>query len=221
VTAQPGRSDEPAADARALRMFLAAGRAGDDAAARRHWVELLELNFDRVLGLVRLEAAGRLSDDEIEDACAAALERIATRLMVTFRGSSMGEWVGAVKQLVHYSCIDTQRRAARRPAERPLEHDDGRTDAAALAAIERERRELEAAADDDELRDEWLARGRDFLAWALPQLPPRLRETFELLLEGLGTEAICARLGVSADVVYQSRRRALQTLTRLGLEWDG
>ena len=180
------------------------------------------LNFDRVRGMVVAEARGRLSAVELEDAFALALERIAGRLMVTFRGESMGEWVSAVRQLIRYACMTVQRsaRSARGPTQ-PLERDDGTADRALLEAVERERSERDAGEEEYEARIERNARGRDFLAWAVPGLPPRLRDVLGLMRLGLTTEQIQARLGVSADVVYQSRRRALQTLARLAEEWDG
>ena len=99
-------------DALLLQRFLLARRRRDEAAARTAWDELVELNFDRVVTLVRVESRGRLSAGERDDAVQRALTTMLTRFMDTFRGTSMGEWVSATRTLVHYACVDTQRRAA-------------------------------------------------------------------------------------------------------------
>ena len=95
-----------------LQRFLLARRRRDEAAARAAWDELVELNFDRVVTLVRVESRGRLSAEERDDAVQRALTTMLTRFMDTFRGTSMGEWVAATRTLVHFACVDTQRRAA-------------------------------------------------------------------------------------------------------------
>ena len=58
-------------DALLLQRFLLARRRHDEAAARAASDELVELNFDRVMTLVRVESRGRLSAEERDDACSA------------------------------------------------------------------------------------------------------------------------------------------------------
>ena len=155
----------------------------------------MELNFDRVVTLVRLESRGRLTPEERDDAVQRALVTMLTRFMETFRGTSMGEFVAATRTLVRFACVDTQRRAA---------VVSGRTEE--LVDLQEE-----DAADDDEL----LERGGSFLDWAVPQLVGRRREVIELDLQDLTTEEIQQRLGVSRDVVYAARSRALKDLAEL------
>lgn len=209
-------------DDETLRRFLAARRAGDHAVAGERWDKLLTDNFDRVREMVKLQSRGRLSHDEQQEAVQRALVRIAANMIDTFRGTSMGEWVESTRTLVKFACIDTQRRAAaisRR--ERALDHsgahEDGtdRWDADVYAAIEDQRRELDSAARDAES----LAAGGEFLDWAVPQLSQRRRAVIELDRDELPVEQIQQRLGVSRDVVYASRSRALVDLAKLRDQW--
>jgi RNA polymerase sigma factor (sigma-70 family) len=190
-----GRSSVTRHDDVLLQRFLLARRRRDEAAARAAWGELVELNFDRVVTLVRLESRGRLTPEERDDAVQRALVTMLTRFMETFRGTSMGEFVAATRTLVRFACVDTQRRAA---------VVSGRTEE--LVDLQEE-----DAADDDEL----LERGGSFLDWAVPQLVGRRREVIELDLQDLTTEEIQQRLGVSRDVVYAARSRALKDLAKL------
>ena len=205
-------------DEQKLRRFLAARRSGDAAAARRWWDELLTDNFDRVRTMVILQARGHLSHEEQQDALQRALIRIAVNMIHTFRGTSMGEWVEATRTLVAYACMDTQRRAmATSGRERSLDWSAGAEDeprqpeAEVFAAIEARAREEERRDHDAEA----LSEGRAFLAWALPQLSGRRREVIELDRMGVPVEEIQRRLGVSRDVVYAARSRALRDLAKL------
>ena len=213
-----GRHDEEK-----LRRFLAARRAGDEASARGWWEGLLTDNFDRLRAMVALESRGRLSHDEQQEALQRALIRIANKMIHTFRGTSMGEWVEATRTLVKFACIDTQRRAtAISKYERSLhnpsrdDEDTGRWDAAVYAAIEERRREQESLEDDAvELRH-----GQAFLDWAMPKLSPKRRAVIELDRQDVPVEEIQQRLGVSRDVVYASRSRALKDLAKLRDEYQ-
>src|SRR5919199_1826182 len=115
-----------------LRRFLAARRAGDEDDARRWWDAL--------------QARGRLSPDEQDEALQRALIRMANRMIHTFHGTSMGEWVESTRSLVRFLCMDTQRDAAAISSrERPLDEpagggedgdSGGRPDAQVYAPIE-------------------------------------------------------------------------------------
>jgi RNA polymerase sigma factor (sigma-70 family) len=205
-----------------LRRFLAARRAGDAAGARRYWEELLTDNFDRVHGMVVLESRNHLSYDEQQDALQRALIRLANNMIETFQGSSMGEWVNATRTLVKYACIDTQRRAQtisrhERSLDAPGRGDDdaGRWDADVYADIEKERRERES----DEQTADALGDHQAFLNWAVPQLSPKLRAVVELDRADVPVDEIQERLGVSREVVYQSRSRAAKQLAKLREEY--
>lgn len=205
-------------DEHKLRRFLAARRSGDEATARRWWDELVCDNFDRVRAMVRLRSRGHLSPDEQDEALQRALIKLSNNMMLTFRGASMGEWVESTRTLVYGVCIDTQRRAtviSRRERALSQTDDQGqdteRLDAAVYAAIERERRDQDGA--DQDAED--LERGRGFLDWAVPRLSPKRRAVIELDRKNVPVDEIQARLGVTRDVVYASRSRALKDLARL------
>jgi len=192
-----------------LRRFLAARRAGDEAAAQRWWEALLSDNFDRVRAMVVLESRGRLSHDEQDEAVQRALVRIAVKMIHSFRGTTMGEWVLATRRLVTFACIDTQRHAVVRSRhERGIGEGD---DAEVFAAIEERRHEQEALEAEAGVLDD----GRAYLDWAVPQLSPTRRAVIELDRQDVDVEEIQRRLGVSRDVVYASRSRALKDLVKL------
>lgn len=209
----------PRLDAEKLRRFLTARRSGDAAGAQQWWDELLTDNFDRIKAMVLLESRGRLSQDEQDEALQRALIKITNNMIRTFRGTTMGEWVESVKTLVKFACIDTQRRAARISAhEKSFDApwSDGDNDASRLekdvnAAIEDRRSEDESARDEQDQ----LEAGQCFLDWAIPQLSPKRRAVIELDRSGASIEDIQGRLGVSRDVVYASRSRALKDLAEL------
>ncbi len=214
---QVGRHDDEK-----LRRFLAARTAGDEAGARRWWDELVSDNFDRVRGMVVLQSRGHLSADEQDDALQRALVKLFNNMIATFRGTSMGEWVESTRTLVKFACIDTQRRAMTISThERSLEprgrddDDDGRWDVDVYAAIEQQRREQESAEQDVErLHD-----GQAFLDWAVPRLSAKRRAVIELDRAEVPVDEIQERLGVSRDVVYASRCRALKDLAKLREEY--
>lgn len=202
-----------------LRRFLSA-RAGGDVDGMRHWWgELLTVRMHWVRTQVRREAAGRLSDSELEDAVQQAAIKIAVNLQRTFKGTSIGEWVNATRRLIHGTNIDVQRLAQRHNEpltsldETTPEGDEG--PGAGRAAV----REAARAQADLEARDasgEILARGQDFLAWALPHLTDKRRLVVELDARGATTEELQAALGGSTrDVVYSTRRHAYKHLDEL------
>jgi len=207
-----------------LRRFLVARAAGDRDGMHVWWEMLLVDNVDRVRGMVGAEARGRLSADEQQEAVQRALIKLARNMALTFKGSSMGEWVKATRTLVHGVCIDVQRDAERiSRRERSLdagwnsgdEDGPGRHDAAiAKDAIEHQRLDDERAAEEDEFQ-----LGRDFLDWALPQLSPRLRAVMELDRQNVPVEEMQQQLGVSRDVIYAARSRALKELAKLMEEY--
>ena len=189
-------------DAALLQRFLLARRRRDEAAARAAWSELVELNFDRVVTLVRLESRGRLSAEERDDAVQRALVTMLTRFMDTFRGTSMGEWVARRGR----SC--TSRASTRSAARRPSRA--GRRSSATTAEQE-VAEEHDAAARARRARS-WTGRSR---SWRTAGA-----RSIELDLEDLTTDEIAERLGVSRDVVYAARSRALKDLAKLREEFE-
>ena len=197
-----------------LRRFVAARERGDRAEMRRWWEELVVDVFDRMDNLVHLAHQGRLDDEEHQDAVSMALARFSNNLMITFRGTSMGELINATKTLARGICIDVQRAAERRQA-RSLDEgwdaaDDDRPSPAweageALARHEREQRATDA---------------RGFLDWALPQIGEDRRRVLELSLHGVDADEIAAALQISRDNAYQRRSRGIRDLRRLKERYD-
>jgi RNA polymerase sigma factor (sigma-70 family) len=208
-----GRHDEEK-----LRRFLAARRAGDETQARRWWEELVTDNFDRVKGMVLVESRGRLSADEQQEALQRALIKLANKMILTFHGTTMGEWVLSTRKLVHYACIDTQRRAATiSKHERSFDHrsrdpdDPQGWDAELYAATEDQRHAQESVEDDAEALQEDVK----FLDWAIARLSPKHREVIELDRDGVPVEEMQTRLGASRDAIYQRRSRSIRELGKL------
>jgi DNA-directed RNA polymerase specialized sigma24 family protein len=222
VDAARDPSSVPRHDEHNLRRFLAARNAGDEAAARRWWDELVRDSFDRVRGMVMLRSRGHLSAVEQDEALQRALIKLSNNMIHTFNGSSMGEWVNATKTLVFGACVDTQRRekaASRHRAALDATDDagdqTGQLDGNVYKALEKQR--LEQQADEQDADDDAQARG--FLDWAVPQLSPKRRAVIELDRDDVPCEDIQERLGVSRDVVYASRSRALKDLAKLREEY--
>ncbi len=188
------------------------------AAAQTVWDEHVSNNFDRVAGLVRIEAKGRLNAQELEDATQDALLRLLTNAVNTFRGHTMGEWVEMTKKLVHFACIDRMKKSEKvSKREGALRYSPSEDDEApeyskqVYKAMDRERDVIESAAEDEEV----LAEGKTFLAWALPQLSEKRRQVLELLIAGHTVPEIQEITGNSRDVVYQDKARAIKDLVRL------
>ena len=212
-----GRHDE-----HQLRQFLAARRAGDEELARRWWDDLVRDNFDRVRDMVFFRSRGHLSADEQDEATQRAVIKITNNMITTFNGNSVGEWVECTRTLVFGVCVDTQRKAASvskheqaYPSPGPDEESSHRQDSDAYRLYEDQRSHQESVdLDEQDLYD-----GQAFLAWALPKLSAQERHVIELDREGLTVGAIQDRLGVSRDVVYASRSRAMKRLAKLRDEY--
>jgi len=209
-----GRSDPPSVarfDDEHLRRFLAARRAGDAAAMRRAWEELVIVFKDRMDGLVAVNHKGRLDAFEHEEAVQRALIRFSDNLFTTFRGTSMGELVNATKTLARGICIDVQRRSIReRTHTRSLDAGwDADADERPSTAWEAD----EARARFE--RDQQDADAEAFLAWALPRLRGRRRDVVELTFYGAELVEICDELGLTRDNAYQLRSRGLKDLAEL------
>ena len=185
-----------------LKAFVARRDAGDGDAARPAWEQLIEASFDRVRGMVDARARRfGLSPDEREEALQQALVRLWRKMIGTFRGTTMGEYVNAMKRLVDFACIDVQRDAARR-----TEHE---------AALEDDAAKPEGDHRAEERRD-----AADFVAWAVPRLKnERRRRVVELTLADRPAEEIAAELDVTMDNLYALRSRGLKDLGKLRDEW--
>jgi hypothetical protein len=198
-----------------LRRFLAARKAGDSAAMRRTWEELVIAFHDRMDGFVAAAHRGRLDPDEHELAVQLALTKFARNLINTFEGTSMGELVNASKTLATFIAIDVQRAAMRVSSREPVSLDSGWDDEdAGTPAWD----SAEAWSRHD--RDERSAEVLDLLAWAMPQIDRTRRRVLELTFAGFEVPEIMESLGISRDNTYQLRRRGLLDLAKLKREYD-
>ena len=199
-------------DEELLRGFVACREAGDGDGALHWWAKLVESKFDLVRLLVD-RRAGRygLSQDERDEAVQAALVKLWRNMVRTFRGTTMGEWVNSTKQLVETTCMDVQRKAAKR-TERETSFDAGAEDA------ETANPGWKGAAKAEETfrRDAEKAEAADFMEWALPQITDeRRRLVLERTLDGVPAEDIAAELGVTMANLYAIRSRGIKDLRKL------
>jgi RNA polymerase sigma factor (sigma-70 family) len=195
-------------DEERLKRFVAHRDAGEVAAARGEWEALVEANFDRIAGLVTLQARGKLSAFERDEAVQRTIVKIWRNMVSTFDGTSAGEFVNAVRTCAGFAVTDVQREAARRAARETV---------------------LDEAADyrwgdvarQEHRRDGERAEARDFVQWSLPQLAnERQRLVVERSLDGVPAEEIAAELEVSLANLYQLRSRGLKRLAALKEIYD-
>jgi RNA polymerase sigma factor (sigma-70 family) len=206
-------------DEQLLRRFVACRDDGDGDGALRCWGELVERNHDRVRALVDLWGRdGRLSEDERQEATQAALIRLWRKMVHTFEGTTMGEWVNATKTLVDFACRDVQRAAALR-SRREASLDRSRVDDEGDVTGAYDARLAELAHEQHRRTGE-RAEAADFLAWALPRIDDeRRRLVLERTLDGTSAEDLAAELDVSMANLYQLRSRGVKELARLHAEW--
>jgi RNA polymerase sigma factor (sigma-70 family) len=199
-----------------LRRFVACRDEGDADGALRWWTELVEVNLDRVRGMVDLRAPRYgLSAAERDEAVQRALVKLWRRMVRTFKGATMGEWVNATKTLVDLVCKDVQRAGARRTA-RETSFDAAAADAEG-ANPEWRGDEL---AQQRHRRDEERSDAAAFVAWALPQLGnDRRRLVIERTLDGVPAEDIAEELEVTMENLYALRSRGLKDMRALSDRW--
>lgn len=205
-----------------LRQFVAARAAGDDAAARHWWDQLVGEHFDLVSNLVKATSRRHLSPGEQEDAVQQALIKLLNNMIHTFNGSTMGEWVNATKTLVRHTCIDVQRRAetiSKKTLPLDATGDDGEDTDRLHPGVQQAIGRRHAEAEADEREAESIAEGSAFIDAALAKLTDKRRKVLELDRQGLTNEEIERRLGMSRDAVYQSRHRGMKDLERLREEY--
>lgn len=217
------RSDPDLVERRAeqlMKEFVRARARGDKPAMQRWWGELLTLQFDRLIAMVKRHAQGVVFGSEIDDAISEAAMRMALKAWRQHEGDTVGSFNATMSTVCRFSCREVQRKAARVSKRRGGSLDAVPRDGheapgwadSTYADFEAER--LRAHAEEEERR-ETLAADRDFVAWAVPQLPGRPREVFELLLEGRTPTEIMERLGMERNAVDQNKRRAVQALRKL------
>lgn len=220
VATTPDHS-EVTRDERTLREFLAARAAGDDAAMRTAWENLVVEQYPRIRTWVIGISDGRLSPAERDDALQLACIKLLTNMIHTFAGTTMGEWVNATRTLIRGVCIDVQRAERRHSERREAMHtadDDGETERLTLRVYHALVKADEARAADRAERERTAERVA-FLEWALPQLTEKRRQVLELDRLEVPVEEIQQRLGMSRDAVYATRSRGLKDLARLAEEY--
>ena len=213
--------DDP--DRLLLRRYAVARDLGRTAEAAAHWERLAVNNFDRVKVLCRtfrFPGGARLPRDEADDAASEAYLRLVT-MGAGFRERELGQFRAALARTVHNTCMDLGRRELRhrRRAAGSLDTaweagGEGGPYDGALAAYDAERR---AAAEDAEREEERRAEAEDLVRWAIDRVRnDKHREVLELTyVEQLDGEAIADRLRITADNVYQRRRRGVKELERI------
>ena len=200
-----------------LREFVSARRRGNEVAVQRHWGDLLREEWARVPSAVRAAAGSTLhSEAEILDAISETADRLGRLGAKNFHESTLGQFRAYVRTVANTACLDVQRKASRRKEDATHEDEDPLRWERVQADAHRRERDLQGADDGD---GEDPGGGRDFLAWALPQLSEKRRRVIECLLEGKKPEEIADLLGMERNTVDQNKRRALQDLNKLKEQW--
>src|SRR4051812_14928010 len=141
-----------------------------------------------------------LDADERQEATQRALVKLWNNMVRTFRGTTMGEYVNATKQLVEFACADVQRDAARRTERETRLEDDPDSPHPDW--------KVDELAHQDDRRAAERKDAADFVAWAVPQLEnERRRRVVERTLDDARAEEIAAELDVTMDNLYALRSR--------------
>jgi RNA polymerase sigma factor (sigma-70 family) len=199
-------------DEELLRRFVACREASDGDGAHHWWGKLVEANFDRVRGMVDLRARRYgLSADERQEAVQKALVKLWGKMVHSFQGATMGEWVNSTRALVEFVCKDVQRTGAKR-----TRRETGFDTTAADPERANPTWKGDEAAHQRRRRDDERAEATGFITWALPQIDDdRRRLVLERTLDGVPAEDIAAELDVSMANLYKIRERAVKDLRKL------
>jgi DNA-directed RNA polymerase specialized sigma24 family protein len=207
-----------------LSRFVDAHERGDVAAAADLWERLAVNNFDRVKQIVRafrFTPGGRgIPADEHGSAASEAFIRVMS-MGANFRKREPGRFYAALVTCVENACRDFGRRELRHSKRRGGSIDQtydpggeaGPFDAALAAYDEHLRRQTDEAIAAELGRHE----AEGLVAWGVSQIAnDKHREALELtLLKKLSTAGATERLGISAENLYQRRRRGLLELERI------
>ncbi len=214
-----------ASDRSLLREHHAARARGDARAAADAWQELAINNLDRMRQLVKAfrfagSGGARLPEHEQGSAVSEVFMRVLA-MGVAFEQREVGAFYAALKTCVFNTCHDYGRkelrhelRAAGSLDERYPDSDDAGPYDAALAAYAEalEQRSREAVEEERE----HLETAR-LVHWGIAQIAnDGYRAVLELTYrDKLAGDEIAERLGISADNVYQRRRRGIRELERI------
>jgi RNA polymerase sigma factor (sigma-70 family) len=195
-------------------------RDKDIGRARAAWATLIELDMDRVRGIVATfripEHPGvRVAWANVEDVAQAAYIRL-LKMLGTFTGSTEGEYRGAMRTCIRYACMDHLREEMKQEQRSAGSLDEVATDKEGKG---RPRFDSVIAKKEQEKIDEQEARERELelqrkLREAIESLDGNRRRVLELDLERCPTAQIARELSTSEANVYQLRRRALQQVKK-------
>jgi RNA polymerase sigma factor (sigma-70 family) len=206
-----------------LRRYVVARDRGRDREAAQIWERLTENNFDRIKLLCkgfRFPGGTGLPRDEAGSAASEAYLRVVA-MGANFRERELGQFRAAVVRTVHNTCMDFGRRELRheRHAAGSLDstwepEGEGGPYDAALAAYDAD---LRARADDARREEASRREAESLVHWAIGRVRnDNYRAVLELTyIEKLDGEAIAERLDITADNVYQRRRRGVKELEKI------
>jgi len=210
--AQPS-TDRAARDASspALRAFLRARRAGDEAVMRDAWKRLLASEWSAIRFFVARQRSdalpgGRLSEEDRDELTQAVVERLLEKLH--FRGDSIGELRAFLRTAAEFTFKDHVRRYVAEDQHRagsldePADGDRG-PGTTWRAELDAAGRTIDAL-EQGELRRIYQE--------GLAAVDEDKREVVELMLAGWSAAEVAERVGISVDNVYQRNRRGLLQL---------
>jgi RNA polymerase sigma factor (sigma-70 family) len=207
-----------------LSQFVGAHERGDLAAAAELWQRLAVNNFDRVKQIVKAfrftPGGSGIPADEHGSAASEAYLRVIS-MGANFRKREPGRFYAALYTCVENTCRDFGRKELRHDKRRRGSLDQtyepggeaGPFDAALAAYDEHLRRQTEEALDAEASRQE----AEGLVAWGISQIEnDKHREALELtLIRKLSTAEATERLGITAENLYQRRKRGLLELERI------
>src|SRR4051794_14311736 len=207
-----------------LNKFVDAHERGDLAGAGQCWERLAVNNFDRVNQIVkafRFTTGGSgIPRDEYGSAASEAYLRVIS-MGANFRKREPGRFYAALVTCVENACRDFGRKELRHDKRRRGSLDQtyepggeaGPFDAALAAYDEHLRRKTDEALEAELGRQQ----AEGLVAWGIAQITnDKHREVLELtLLQKLSTPDVMQRLGITADNLYQRRKRGLLELERI------
>lgn len=214
----PLPSPDPAA-ARLLLMLHRAREDGDAERALRIWRLIVSAELPRVRAIVGAFRdpslpGGRVPLSDRDDLTQDVFVRLHNK-SGQLTGSSVGELRSFMATVTKYACLDYVRRHVRDDMRRAdaFDADDDQTSPAFRAAVERLTNDL--ASDRNRSCE-----ARALVHEALIEVDDNKRRIIVMDLQGYSTDEIAADLGLSAENVYQRRRRGLKQLREALLERD-
>jgi RNA polymerase sigma factor (sigma-70 family) len=207
-----------------LSRFVDAHELGDLAAAAEAWEKLAVNNFDRVKQIVKAfrftPGGSGIPFDEHGSAASEAYLRVIS-MGANFRKREPGRFYAALVTCVENACRDFGRKELRHDKRKRGSLDQtyepdgeaGPFDAALAAYDDHLRLQTDEAIEAELGRQQ----AEGLVAWGIARITnDKHREVLELtLLQKLSTPEVMQRLGITADNLYQRRKRGLLELERI------